>query len=235
MALQLFDLAGKNEALRFSPFCWRAKMALRHKGLECEELPWRFTEKERLAATGQGRVPVLVDDGRWVNDSWAIARYLDETYPDRPALMATPAARAGARFLNIWADTTLHPALRPILLLAVYNAAAEKDRGYLRTSREELVGMPLEQYCADREGAIASLQKVLTPVEQTLGEFSFLGGDAPNFADYIVFGSLQWTNVLCPVSFLASGSSVERWFETILDMFDGYARNAPTLPKSAAA
>lgn len=35
------------------------------------------------------QVPVIVDankDGKWVNDSWAIAKYLEATYPERPSL-----------------------------------------------------------------------------------------------------------------------------------------------------
>ena len=40
---------------------------------------WRFS--------GQHLVPVLRDGERIVSDSWAIACYLDEAYPDRPMLM----------------------------------------------------------------------------------------------------------------------------------------------------
>ena len=34
-------------------------------------------------------MPVIVDqnkDGKWVNDSWEIAKYLEKTYPDQPSL-----------------------------------------------------------------------------------------------------------------------------------------------------
>lgn len=233
--MQLYDLAGSSEALRFSPYCWRAKMALRHKQLEVETLPWRFTEKDRIAPTGQGRVPVLVDGERWVHDSWRIACYLDETYPDRPALMATPGERAAARFLNFWADTTLHPALRPMILMDVYNAAAEKDRPYFRESREEMLGVPLEQACPDREAALRALHGVMAPLGNALGEFDYLGGDAPKWADYIVFGSLQWANVVSPEDLLPESPAIRNWFGRMLDLFDGYARRAPTVEKAAAA
>ena len=35
------------------------------------------------------QVPVIVDknhDGKCVNDSWEIAKYLEKTYPDQPSL-----------------------------------------------------------------------------------------------------------------------------------------------------
>jgi hypothetical protein len=33
MAIKLYDLAGAETDRRFSPYCWRARMALVHKGL----------------------------------------------------------------------------------------------------------------------------------------------------------------------------------------------------------
>ena len=54
--MQLFELAGAEDARKTSPFCWRIRFALRHKKLQFESLPWRRVEKERLAATGQGKV-----------------------------------------------------------------------------------------------------------------------------------------------------------------------------------
>ena len=48
-----------------------------------------FQESEKIAFSEQGKVPVIVDknnSGKWVNDSWAIAKYLEATYPDSPSL-----------------------------------------------------------------------------------------------------------------------------------------------------
>src|SRR6478672_11567394 len=85
MTIVMHDLAGADPALRFSPYCWRARMALAHKGLAVETIPWRFTEKAALEFSGQGRVPVIRDGARVVSDSWAIVEYLEDTYPDRPS------------------------------------------------------------------------------------------------------------------------------------------------------
>src|SRR5436190_1793424 len=49
MAIKLYDLAGAEDDRRFSPYCWRVKMALKHKGLDFETIAWRFTEKDALA------------------------------------------------------------------------------------------------------------------------------------------------------------------------------------------
>src|SRR6202140_4330987 len=49
MPLKLFELVGTDEERPFSPFCWRTRMALAHKGLSAESIPWCFTEKEAIA------------------------------------------------------------------------------------------------------------------------------------------------------------------------------------------
>jgi glutathione S-transferase len=106
MSIIMHDLAGADPELRFSPYCWRVRFALAHKGLPVETIPWRFTEKEALGFSGQGRVPVIQDGGRAVSDSWSIAEYLEETVPT-PTLFGGPVGRAHAAFLNAWADSVL--------------------------------------------------------------------------------------------------------------------------------
>src|SRR5947207_9050809 len=86
MPLKLFELVGIDEARPFSPFCWRTRMALAHKGLSAESIPWCFTQKEAIAPHHSEKVPVLIDAETSVADSWAIANYLEDAYPDRPSL-----------------------------------------------------------------------------------------------------------------------------------------------------
>jgi hypothetical protein len=94
MTITMYDLAGAEADRRFSPFCWRSKMALAHKGLAVETVPWRFTEKDKLPQPNAGRVPVIIDGDRVVHDSTVIADYLEERYPDRPWLFGGAAGRA---------------------------------------------------------------------------------------------------------------------------------------------
>src|ERR1700742_105597 len=70
--LTLYELSGKAD-LRFSPFCWRARLAIAHKGLPVRYVPVAFTDKKTIAFSGQKRVPVLVDGPEIVSDSWKIA------------------------------------------------------------------------------------------------------------------------------------------------------------------
>jgi hypothetical protein len=142
MTLRLYDLAGAEPDRRFSPYCWRTRMALAHKGLAFDTIPWRFTEKAEIAPSGQKLVPVLVDGDRWVADSWTIANYLEDTYPDAPSLFGGSSARRLTRHYSSLADG-LVAAIFPFVALDILQHLAEKDRAYFRESRERRVGKPL--------------------------------------------------------------------------------------------
>ena len=115
MAIKLYDLAGAEDDRRFSPYCWRVKMALKHKGLPFETIPWRFTEKDVIEFTGSKTVPVIVDGKRAVYDSWEIALYLDEAYPSRPGLFESSESRTLSQFFSHWTVRTVHvPLLRTL-------------------------------------------------------------------------------------------------------------------------
>jgi maleylpyruvate isomerase len=73
----------------------RVALALAHKQLEVESVVIDYADRSPVeAVSGQGLVPVIVDDGDVVVDSTAILRFLDARYPDRPLFPADPAARA---------------------------------------------------------------------------------------------------------------------------------------------
>ena len=94
MALKLFELVGADSNRPFSPYCWRIRMALAHKGLEAELVPWLFLDKAAIEPSGQGKVPVLVHDGKWIYESWEIAKYLEAQFPDQPSLFGGPQGQA---------------------------------------------------------------------------------------------------------------------------------------------
>lgn len=227
--LTLYELAGADAALRFSPHCWKSRMALAHKGLEAERLPWRFTEKEEIAFSGQGLVPLLRDGDTTVADSWRIAVYLEEHYPDRPSLFGGDAGRSLTRFMNAWADGSLAPLLAPVLVLDILARLDAKDRDYFRSTREARYGRRLEEVCADREAHVATFRKALTPLRIVLKDQPFLAGEAPAYADYCVFGMFMWARCISDVQVLAEDDPVYAWRERLLDAFDGLARGAPAV------
>src|SRR5258708_1907245 len=81
--ITLYDLVFQEDR-RPSPFCWRAKFALKHKGLDWRDEPTGFTEKQKIAFAQSQTVPVIHDGAQVVKDSWAIATHLDQAYADKP-------------------------------------------------------------------------------------------------------------------------------------------------------
>jgi glutathione S-transferase len=227
-SLILYELAGADPNLRFSPHCWKTRMALAHKGLEAERRPWRFTEKEDIAFSGQGLVPVLVEDDEAVSDSWRIAEHLERRYPDAPSLFGDESGQAVSRFINSWADSVLVPAISRVILLDIHGVIHEKDRDYFRSSREQRYGMRLEDVVSDRAARLADLGRALAPLRTTLRQQSFIAGERPLYADYCAFGPFMWARCASTTELLAADDPVFTWRERLLDAFEGLARSAPT-------
>ncbi len=230
MAIKMYELAGDTDDRLFSPYCWRARMALAHKGITHETVPWRFTEKEAIAFSAQGAVPVLQDGKREVHDSWAIALYLDETYPDRPALFESPQARALSYVFKHWVERAIHPLIFRAVVLDLFAHLHPRDKTYFRESREKRFGMTLEQIGADPKVAIAALRTALDPARQGTVAAPFLSGAAPAYADYILFGAFQWARAMSPARLLEPDDPTYAWRERMLDLHDGLARNAKGYP-----
>lgn len=230
MAIVMHDLAGADPALRFSPYCWRVRMAVAHKDVPIRTIPWRFSDKQALAFSGQGRVPVIKDANKVVSDSWAIATYLEERYDDRPSLFGCEMGHAHARFINAWADGLMVPAIARLIVRDVLDVLDAKDRAYYRKSREERFGMKLEQVQADREQRLPEFRALLQPVRATLAVQEWMGGDdGPSYADYIVFGNLQWARCVSRFELLAADDPVTAWRGRMLDLFGGLAAAAKTV------
>jgi len=226
MAIVLYDLAAAEDDRRFSPYCWRVKMALAHKGLAYETVPWRFTEKEAIAFSGSPTVPVIRDGSAVVADSWRIALYLESAYPQRPALFGGPEAQALCEFFAGWAVRSVHATALRVIVLDLFSRLHEKDKAYFRESREKRFGMSLEAYAAEPKQRLADLRGALEPVRPVLVQNRFVSGNGPGFADYILFGVFQWARVMSPIRLLEPDDPVYAWRERMLDLWGGHARLA---------
>lgn len=231
-SITLYDLAGAEDDRRFSPNCWRTRLCLLHKGLPFETIPWRFVEKEAIAFSGQGKVPVLVDGSQTVIDSWGIAEYLEATYPspDYPSLFGGEAGKGLCQFMTQWVGTALNPILVPLIIVDIYQHLHEKDREYFRRTREQALGKPLEELCTDPEQHLQQLHKAMTPLRRTLQVQSYLAGSEPNWADYVVFSAFQWARSISQLSLIPAEDPIFAWRERLLDAFNGEARRSLGYP-----
>jgi glutathione S-transferase len=226
MSILLYDLAGGNPELRFSPRCWRTKLALAHKGLATETVPWRFRDAAILPQPNQSRVPVIADDGRIVCESWTIASYLEDCYLDRPSLFRGEGGRAHARFINEWAETVLHPNILPLIVVDLFEVVDEADKAYFRQSREARLGTTLEAAQKGRESRLAAFHALLAPLRATLADQSWFGGAEPTYADHIILAAFMWGHCVSRFSIVPSDGPIADWWDRSRQLYGGLAARA---------
>ncbi len=216
---KLYDLAGADPAVRFSPYCWRIKLALAHKNLPFETIAWRFTDKDAIEFSGTGKVPVLIDGDLVIHDSQDIAEYLEAAYPNEPTLFNDPPTRGLTKFVKNWAELVLHPAIARVALPGIFALIADKDKAYFRKSREANFGATIEEVAAKRESYLAAFKAAVVPIRASLQTQAFIAGPGPTYADHIVFGALKWGVMTSPVPLLEADDPITLWMNKLLETY----------------
>lgn len=216
----LYELAA-SDGTRFSPFCWRTRWGLHHKGLEIESVQIGFPDIGQLG--GKRRtVPAIRIGDTFVEDSWDIAEFLDERFPDRPPLFGCPMAKGTARFVECFTDKVIHPTMLRLVSRDVFDLMSPYDQDYFRRTREVMLGATLEEAQAQREQVVQAFRKAIHPIRLTLQRQPWLGGDAPGHADYIVLAAFQWGRLASPFRVLLDDDPISEWFERGLRLHDGF-------------
>lgn len=225
MTRKLYALCGTDRTRPFSPHVWKTKLSLAHKDLDFGVAPVGFTEIPKLEQGVTKIVPLLRDGEKLVSDSFDIALYLEEAYPGRPTLFGGEGGKAMARFVEGWSQMTLHPAIGRIAIMDIHDSLDPVDQAYFRQSREQRFGRSLEATAAAGRADLETFSIKLEPLRHMLKFQPYIGGDRPLFADYIVFGALQWARIVSPHRLLAAGDVVSDWFERCLDLHGGLGRS----------
>ena len=210
-----------------SPFVWRTKYALAHKGFDIDIVPGGFTGILERTGGHSERVPVIVDDGEWVLDSWVIAEYLDEKYPDRPMLFEGPGMKVLTKFIDGWLwRTAIGPWFR-CYILDYHDLSLPQDQEYVRWSREQwfLGGQKLEEVQAGREDRLPLVPPQLEPLRQLLRDTRWLGGDTPNYADFSALATFLWTASVARTPPLTEDDPLRDWLDRGFDLYGGLGRH----------
>lgn len=230
MALTFYERVGF-EGRRPSPFSWRIRYALAHKGIDFDVHPVRFADVETIRRlSGQHLTPIIDDSGRVTHETWDIASYLEERFPDRPSLFGGAEGKGMARFINSWSDTQLAPPLRRVIYADFPAVLDPDDRAYFRTTRERDLGMTLEEACAEPEMKLAAFQAACSPIERTLARQPYICGNSPAYADYIVFSVFQMARLGCPKEVAVKGSALEEWRSRMIALYDDLGDRFPGYP-----
>lgn len=227
MAILLYDLCSADPQHRFSPYCWRVHMALAHKGVVPDIKPVPFTSVAAVENGFSKTLPVLNHDGTLVRESFEIATFLEKTYPQAPSLFDGEGGVKLSRLFESYVDKSVMPKLAKLVVLDVHDSLAPADQSYFRQSREARFGTTLEDFTSNKEATRSDLSAALLPVRALVSKQSFLGGEQPLYADYILFGSLQWARVASAEAALDTSDSLVPWFDRCLDLHGGLGRQMP--------
>ncbi|KAF8062328.1 hypothetical protein FPV67DRAFT_1508058 [Lyophyllum atratum] len=221
----LYDIPRAEGPVTWSPNVWRTRMALNYKGLHYKTEWVEYPDIERvgkeIGAKPTGLKPDGSGDGYWtcpmivdpnhrnsegkptvLSDSYAIARYLDEAYPE-PMLFPE-----GSHALHIgWAryvTSRVHEPLARLLLPMCPDILSLRSKEYFIRTREAWYG-PLNEMCPDRPKVWKNVQEGLDSVAAALDANGVDGEQnlrvipgRTSYADFSIMGVLLWAVAIVP-------------------------------------
>ena len=209
-----------------SPFVWATKYALAHKGFDVDTVPGGFTGILERTGGRSERLPVIVDDGHWVLDSWLIAEYLDDKYPERPTLCGDPSVKVLTKFVDGWLWRTAISPWFGCYIKDYRDLSLPQDHEYVTRSRETMLGgRKLEDVQAGREERLPLVPPTLEPFRQLVTESKWLGGTTPNYADYRALATFLWTASVATTPPLTYDDPLRDWLDRGFDLYGGLGRH----------
>ena len=91
--VRLYELVIEN-GRSASPYVWRIRYALAHKGIRFESIPVGFADIPKILEGRFKTVPIIEHGRTAMAESWDIADYLDRSFPSGTPLFSSPAERA---------------------------------------------------------------------------------------------------------------------------------------------
>ncbi len=220
--ITLYDLALR-EGQTISPFVWATKYAIAHKGFDIDLVPGGFTGIVERTGGRTERLPAIVDDGKWVLDSWLIAEYLDETYPERPTLIGSKPVEIATKFIENWLWSTVLREWMPNIVQDYRDAVLEVDWDYVTRTRTP-PGKTLEEVQAGREDRLPLVPPKLELLRGALKETPWLGGDSPNYTDYRALAVFLFMSAVATTPVLTEDDPIRDWVDRGFDLYGGLGR-----------
>jgi glutathione S-transferase len=211
--IQLYDLCGKNN-LRFSPPCWNIKLCLLHKKIDFETIPVRFSEKNKIAFSGQGLVPIVKHNKGFVFESWNIIEWLEKNYTERK-LFKNESSKNFSYFLYFWTSRQLLPILFKIIAHEIPNILEGEDINYYIKTREERINGPITKFKPYISDNILEFKKMISPVRKLIEKNGFISGKNPGLEDYIFYGNFRWVYSCSSCELLDTNDIIYDWYKNL--------------------
>lgn len=184
-----------------STYTRTARMTFIEKGVEFEFMTVELGSPELLAMHPFGKIPALRHGGVTLFETFAIGRYVDETFEGPPL---QPADATGRAEMTQWISATIdyvYPTLIRNYLL----------RGYIRP---RMAGQPPDRDAID--AALPDVQNCLGTLDTALGGRSALVGDNPTLADLLLLPIVFYmTDVPESAEVLGRLANLSAWLESM--------------------
>lgn len=187
-----------------SQYSEKVRLILDYKGLQyrkIEVIPG-VGQLEVFRLSGQRQLPVLKDGNVVVADSTAIAKYLDQQYPDPPLIPTDPKRRGLCLLMEEWADESIGTKSRTVLYSGLSQDAnlrgallPAQTPDFLKTLVQSVpsdllktLGMGMGAGPSEVNTAMDAIKQDLEALCLILQESPYLVGDKPTLADFAVAG-----------------------------------------------
>ncbi|THU85860.1 hypothetical protein K435DRAFT_763842 [Dendrothele bispora CBS 962.96] len=213
--LIFFDIPSKIGA--WSPNTWKTRYSLNYKGITYKTVWVEYPDIEKTlkdhgiaAYTTQpdGKTPLYTLPAIYdpvtktgLTESFAIAKYLDEKYPDRPILVPKGTEVLQKAHINA-TRARMEPIWQFMLPKTNWNLN-ERSEAYFRKTREEMEGQTMEEMYPKgekRKEEWKKLEEGLGQVDKWYGKEDVLvmGGEDNKacFADFAFAGYVIWIRIL---------------------------------------
>lgn len=194
-----------------SHHCEKVRFILDYKGLEYRQIEVTpgIGQLDLYQMSGQRQVPVLKDGNQIVVDSTAIARYLEQRYPN-PAIIPTDAKQRGLCLLiEEWADESIALKSRKVAFGALSDSP-DFRKAVLPNDTPDFVGSLVEAIPSDFlkilglgvgaspsnvKAAKESIEQDLEALSLLLQDSPYLVADHPTLADFAVAGLTMYLKI----------------------------------------
>jgi glutathione S-transferase len=200
-----FQVPGRPRCFSGTPFAVKVQRILQYKGIpfEVREVGWLERAELLPKISRSKKLPVLEYEGERVEDSSAIAYYLEDLHPEPALIPRDPLVHARSHFIEEWADEVLYWYNRyeiarfgnsEIQIDAYFRELPEAARRIAAERSHEAAEESLERHGIGRypkEKVMADVRQGLDGLTVLFEAQGFAAGPELSLADLALFGQIH--------------------------------------------
>lgn len=181
--IKLYELVARDN-LYWSPNSWKTRMCLNLKKISYESVALGIVQVKKILPDIVKKdvmvTPVIDDNGIVIEDSFEIAKYLENKYPNLSIFHNNIALH---NTIYNWLEPKFSLALIKLVIPDLCKAFNDEDREYFIITRTQFLGdLNMFSYSDNME----IVQETLTIVLKTLENNKFISGEKIGWADIVL-------------------------------------------------